>query len=443
MTDHAVSTHESDEQRVSSDRMEPLLSVRNLEKQYPITEGLLRRTVGQVRAVDGVSFELYPGETFGIVGESGCGKSTTALTLLGLEEPTDGTVEFDGKDVTDLGNGERREFRRRVQLVLQDPETAFNPRMTIRETVAEPLEIHGLTDTGRCRRLVEDALEHVGLGEHDPDTYPHEFSGGEKQRIAIARALVLDPDVIIADEPVSALDGRTKTAVLDLFADLQDQFDLSLCFISHDIDVVERICDRVGVMYLGEFVEVGPTDAVIDRPHHPYTRTLLSAVPSLNPGAVGDDTALVLTDELPDAKNPPDGCRFHPRCQSIIPSTETEMAPDDWRGVVACRLTLEQEWEDATSFRQSLADGETLTDQLRSTFDIPTDIDDPDVERAFDAALTEIEGDNLDGAATELEAVTGTVCEQACPTLSSAHSSHAVACHRYDPDEPGAPLVEE
>ncbi|MFC7236690.1 ATP-binding cassette domain-containing protein [Saliphagus sp. GCM10025317] len=214
---------------------DPLLSVRNLEKHYPITKGLLRREVGTVRAVDGVSFDVQPGEAFGLVGESGCGKSTTALSVLRLEEPTGGEVRFDGDDVRAYDDDELRRFRRRAQLVLQDPDSALNPRRTVGESVEEPLRIHGLHGSQRRRHVVEDTLERVGLSAAAADQYPHEFSGGEKQRIAIARALVLNPDLLVADEPVSALDGRTKADVLELLGRLQREFDVAIVFISHDV----------------------------------------------------------------------------------------------------------------------------------------------------------------------------------------------------------------
>ncbi|PSP56568.1 peptide ABC transporter ATP-binding protein, partial [Halobacteriales archaeon QH_7_66_37] len=269
------------------------------------------------------------GEAFGLVGESGCGKSTTAHSLLRLEEPTGGDVLFDGEDILAYGTDELRRFRRRAQLVLQDPNSAFNPRQTVGDAVAEPLRVHGIDDAETRRRVVDDALERVGLDSTDADSYPHEFSGGEKQRISIARALVLNPDLIVADEPVSALDGRTKADVLDLLDDLQDEFGLSVLLISHDIDMVRRFCDRIGVMYLGQIVEQGPTADVIENPLHPYTQMLISSVPSLDPHA---SSAAVETpsDELPDASDVPSGCRFHPRCPAIIPPEDLTLSREQW-----------------------------------------------------------------------------------------------------------------
>ncbi len=423
---------------------EPLLSVSNLEKQYPITEGLLRREVGRVRAVDGVSFDLYPCEVFGLVGESGCGKSTTALSLLRLEEPTDGEIRFRGEDVRSYDRRELREFRRHVQLVLQDPDTAFNPRRPVGEALEEPLRVHGMTDGDRRRRIVADALERVGLAESDAESYPHEFSGGQKQRIALARALVLNPDVIVADEPVSALDGRTKADVLELMNDLQQEFGLSVLLISHDIDVVRRFCDRLAVMYLGTIVERGATKSVLDAPRHPYTRALVSSVPSLDPDWEREQAAgETLTDDLPDAADIPSGCRFHPRCQAIIPPEGIALSADTWRSVVTLRLSLEDEWNDIETLRRSLAgNAATLESGLRDEFGLPETLPDETVDAAVGDAIDALAREEIEAARGRLKDVTATVCERESPTLTDEHTAHEVACHRYTPELSGAPLVE-
>ncbi|MFC7058636.1 ABC transporter ATP-binding protein [Halovenus salina] len=418
-----------------------LLSVRNLEKHFPVTEGLLRRQVGTVKAVDGVSFDVHRGEAFGLVGESGCGKSTTALSILQLEEPTGGEVLFDGEPISDLGKRELRQYRRQVQLVLQDPESAFNDRMTIAETVAEPLRVHGMTDSERRREVVEDTLARVGLGDEDPDSYPHEFSGGEKQRIAIARALVLNPDLIIADEPVSALDGRTKSDVLGLLKELQTEFDLSVLLISHDIDVVRQFCDRVAVMYLGSLVESGPTAEVVENPHHPYTQMLLGSVPSLDPTESHTSTDL-LTDELPDAADLPTGCQFHPRCPSIIPPSDVELPREEWLGVVAFRLSLSDGYASIDALRQSLSGTGDLGSRVRETFEIPPTLSDSAVEAALAETIDILDGGDLAGASDPLEAVTESICERHTPELQEIETPHPVACHRYDAEEPGAPETE-
>lgn len=415
---------------------EPLISVEELKTYFPLTEGFFRREVGQVRAVDGVSFDLYPGEAFGLVGESGCGKSTTALSILGLEEPTDGEIRFDGTPTSDFSRREQREFRRRVQLVLQDPESAFNPRMTVGEAVAEPLKIHGMSDDDRRRRIVGDALEQVGLSATDADRYPHSFSGGEKQRIALARALVLNPDVIIADEPTSALDGRTKAGVLQLMRELQDEFDLSILFISHDIDLVRRFCDRVGVMYLGDIVERGPTDDVIQRPQHPYTQLLVSSIPHLDPTARGDRRGPAgRTDQIPDAANMPAGCRFHPRCPAIIQPAGLDLPEEEWDGLIELRMHLQTNASDDGDAVSGLASpGESVIDRLRATFDLPEELADSGCEAALVAAAEDLEAGDLEAAEGRLAEVTAGICEREHPPLTDEHTDWPVACHRYDPD---------
>ena len=424
-----------------------LLEVRDLEKHYPIRDGFLRREVGQVRAVDGVSFAVRPGEAFGLVGESGCGKSTTALSLLRLEEPTGGEVLFDGDDVLGYDSDELRRFRRRAQLVLQDPSSAFNPRQTVGDAVAEPLRVHGLDNAEARRRIVEDALERVGLSGADAGSYPHEFSGGEKQRISIARALVLNPDLIVADEPVSALDGRTKADVLDLMQDLRDEFDLSVVLISHDIDLVRRFCDRIGIMYLGSIVEHGATADVVEDPHHPYTEMLISSVPSLDPDAT---PAAVETpsDELPDASDVPAGCRFHPRCPAIIQPEGVDLPDEQWLDVVSLRFYLADSWDDAETARGSLplsaTDGAVpteLDEQVRAAFDLPPSLADEAVDEAVTGAVEALQDGDLEAALERLAGTVTSVCEQEPPELTDEHTTRPVACHRYDPDLPGDPAT--
>jgi peptide/nickel transport system ATP-binding protein len=425
---------------------DPLVSVRNLELHYPVTEGLLRREAGRVRAVDGVSFDLRAGESLGLVGESGCGKSSTALAMLRMEEPTGGEVRFDGEDVLEYDDADLRRYRRRVQLVLQDPDSAFNPRMTVGEAVGEPLRVHGLADDERRREVVEDALERVGLAGADADDYPHEFSGGEKQRIAIARALVLNPDVIVADEPVSALDGRTEAEVLGLLEDLQERFGIAVVLISHDIDLVSRFCDRVAVMYLGEIVERGPTDAVVENPSHPYTRTLVASIPSLDPAAPADAAgADLLTDDLPDATDVPSGCRFHPRCPAVVPPEDLDLPRNQWQGVAAFRFRLDGEWNDAEEFRAALLreippaerSDTDLAAAVRTAFDLPAELADSDAEAALGEAVDAIEDEDLDAARRRLADIATSVCEQEEPSAADAETSHHVACHRYDSSVPG------
>ena len=294
---------------------EVVLQAENLVKHYPIKAGVLRRTVGQVKALDGVSFELYKGETLGIVGESGCGKSTLARMLMRLEEPTAGKLTFDGVDVYSQKGRAMRRLRRDIQIVFQDPYTSLNPRMTVGDIVGEPFEIH--TDVllkGDRRQRVQQLLELVGLNPEHINRYPHQFSGGQRQRIGIARGLALNPKVIICDEPVSALDVSVQAQVVNLLAELQAGLGLSYIFIAHDLSVVRHISDRVGVMYLGKIAEIGDEDQIYSRPTHPYTQALLSAVPMPDPTKRNSREQIVLTGDVPSPANPPVACRFHTRC---------------------------------------------------------------------------------------------------------------------------------
>jgi oligopeptide transport system ATP-binding protein len=294
---------------------EVVLKAENLVKHYPIKAGVLRRTVGHVKALDGVSFELYKGETLGIVGESGCGKSTLGRMLMRLEEPTGGKLYFDSVDVyAQKGNAMRR-LRRDIQIVFQDPYTSLNPRKTVGDIVGEPFEIHTDVVPKRGRRQrVQELLELVGLNPEHINRYPHQFSGGQRQRIGIARGLALNPKVIICDEPVSALDVSVQAQVVNLLGELQGNLGLSYIFIAHDLSVVRHISDRVGVMYLGKLVELGDEDQIYSRPTHPYTQALLSAVPLPDPTMREMREQIVLTGDVPSPANPPPACRFHTRC---------------------------------------------------------------------------------------------------------------------------------
>jgi oligopeptide transport system ATP-binding protein len=294
---------------------EVVLKAENLVKYYPIKAGVLRRTVGHVKAVDGVSFELYKGETLGIVGESGCGKSTLGRMLMRLEEPTAGTLTFDGVDVYSQKGPEMRRLRRDIQIVFQDPYTSLNPRKTVGDIVGEPFEIHrDVVPKGGRRRRVQELLDLVGLNPEHINRYPHQFSGGQRQRIGIARGVALNPKVIICDEPVSALDVSVQAQVVNLLEQLQGELGLAYIFIAHDLSVVRHISDRVGVMYLGKLVELGDEDQIYSRPTHPYTQALLSAVPLPDPTMRKMREQIVLTGDVPSPANPPTACRFHTRC---------------------------------------------------------------------------------------------------------------------------------
>lgn len=293
-----------------------ILEVSGLKKHFPISAGIVfQRQVGAVRAVDGVNFHVIRGETLGLVGESGCGKSTTGRTILQLYRPTDGSVKFEGQELTTMQGNELRQMRKQMQIIFQDPFASLNPRMTVGSIVSEPLQIHNMYPNKKERQqYVENLMERVGLNPYFINRYPHEFSGGQRQRIGIARALALQPSFIVADEPISALDVSIQAQVVNLMEELQQEMGLTYLFIAHDLSMVRHICDRVAVMYLGKIVELGPVDDVYDNPQHPYTQALLSAVPVPDPFVEENRQRIIITGDLPSPANPPTGCNFNTRC---------------------------------------------------------------------------------------------------------------------------------
>jgi oligopeptide transport system ATP-binding protein len=321
----------------------PLLQVENLKKHFPIHRGLLRRQVGTVKAVDGISFDIQRGETLGLVGESGCGKSTAGRTILRLYDATDGRILFDGGDIAHLSGERLRNARPRMQMIFQDPQASLNPRMTVGSIIAEPLVEHGVARRRAREDRVRELLDAVGLRPDFANRYPHEFSGGQRQRIGIARALALHPDFIVADEPIAALDVSIQAQVVNLLEDLQEKLGLTYLFISHDLSMVRHICDRVAVMYLGKVMELAPREMLYNRPRHPYTVALLSAVPIPKPEVEATRQRIILTGDVPSPAKPPSGCVFRTRC----PRAEALCAAEvpEWRELepgrrIACHFPV-------------------------------------------------------------------------------------------------------
>ncbi len=339
-------------------RREPLLRVQGLKKYFPITRGILiQKHVGDVHAVDGVDLEVYPGETLGLVGETGCGKSTLARVVMRLYDATEGTIMFDGRDITGLKGDDLRELRRDMQMVFQDPYASLNPRKTVGTIIGAPFKLHGVVPKNKIKPEVQQLMELVGLNPEHYNRYPHEFSGGQRQRIGVARSLALRPKLIVADEPVSALDVSIQAQILNLLEDLQNELNLTYLFIAHDLSVVKHVSDRVAVMYLGKIAEVATGDTLYRNPRHPYTGALLSAVPIADPDRAKAKRGIILQGDVPSPIDPPSGCRFHPRCprtqalakaegisEGVMPICREEipeLTPQREGQVAACHFPLE------------------------------------------------------------------------------------------------------
>jgi peptide/nickel transport system ATP-binding protein len=417
-----------------SESKNPLVTVRDLKKYYFERDTLFDRLLGRepvsVKAVDGVSFDIQEGETLGLVGESGCGKSTTAETLLRLRTPTNGTARFDGRDIYDSEGDALTTFRRRTGIVFQDPFSSLDPRMTAGEIIREPLDVHDIYSPDERQERASELMERVGLSADQIDRFPHEFSGGQRQRVGIARALALDPDFVVCDEPVSALDVSVQAQILNLLDDLQDDFGLTYLFIAHDLSVVRHICDRVAVMYLGEVVEVGQTDELFENPRHPYTEALLESVPRANIEEQGRAVE-TLAGDVPSPRNPPSGCRFRTRCPEVIPPENLDIEQDAYREVMDLRDWLERSEVDLDVIRQEIdaeGDKEAVLEYVHEEF-FERDLTGEN-ETAVEESLEELATGDREQAIAILRDRFESVCESVRPDLQE--TTHPAACHLYD-----------
>jgi len=427
---------------------ETLLRVEGLKKYFSQNAGILDQLVGNTEttyAVDGVDLQIREGETLAVVGESGCGKTTLAQTIVGLHDPTDGTVYYRGDPISGFSDRERKPYRRAIQIVFQDPLASLNPRKTVGDILRTPLEVHDIgEDDAERTDIAEESLRTVGLEKEHLERFPRQFSGGQQQRIAIARALTLEPDILIADEPVSALDASVQAQILKLLERLQDELGIGILFIAHDLSVVKYISDRVAVMYLGEVVETGPTADIFENPQHPYTKSLLSAVPRIGGSAHSD--RIILEGTPPSPQDPPVGCRFHPRCPAVIP-------PESWTGTqpqfkagfgLLNRIKNEEIELDTYRTRLDTADKPVTPERIREEIieknfeDGLQDFPDDGRESVKRGLSAYIEGDRA-AAIEHLEAVFVSRCQTSVPRSVTASNNHTASCHRIDSEAPGEP----
>ncbi|MFC3477760.1 ABC transporter ATP-binding protein [Halobacterium litoreum] len=425
---------EEQSESVSAQTGETLVEVDDLKTYYGSEGGLLGGK--PVKAVDGVNFDVHRGETLGLVGESGCGKSTLGRTLMQLENATAGEVRYDGTDITTLSGSDLKQWRQNVQMVFQDPDSSLNGRMTVGEIIMEPLNVHNWKTPQERRQRVRELLDTVGLSEEHYYRYPFQFSGGQKQRVGIARALALEPDFIVLDEPVSALDVSVQAKVLNLLDDLQEEFGLTYLLIAHDLSVVEHICDRVAVMYLGNIMEIGPVDDIFDDPANPYTQSLLSAIPEPDPNA--EKNRMTLRGTPPSPRDPPTGCVFSTRCPSKIrPEQYRDIDDDVWEGIEIFREVLRERGDVTKSVRERVRDllgmetrgmdVEEVIDDAFGELDVPSD-----VQQHVDEAVEHVERDDLQSAQETLRDEFGSVCESEEPeTLPVGDTGRTSRCHRH------------